>query len=100
MLIAPERRNRIGELAAEVWAKRYRGVRRLRSIDIALIEQFLGPRGTRHGALVSLLLFEPEFLEALISLGQADARRWLDAQDGPDGPWITAPLAAVGGSAP
>jgi NTE family protein len=92
ILITPERRNIIGELATEVCAKHYRGLGKLRSPDIALLEQILGPQGTAHGALVSLLLFHEEFVEELISMGQADARRWLDSARGPDGPWHSGPL--------
>jgi NTE family protein len=92
IFISPERRNTIGELAMEVFDEHYHGIKRLRSPDIAALEQLLGGRGPSQGALMSLLFFERHFAEKLIELGQADARRWLDGAEGPDGPWHTGSL--------
>ena len=92
IFIAPEHRNTIGQLAMEAFDEHYRGIRKLRSPDIAAVEQLLGGRGPSQGALMSLLFFEHHFIEKLIGLGKADAQRWLDGADGADGPWHTGTL--------
>jgi NTE family protein len=92
IFIAPEHRNTIGELAMQAFDEHYRGLKKLRSPDIAALEQLLGGRGPSQGALMSLLFFEHHFIEKLIELGQADAQRWLDDASGPDGPWHVGPL--------
>jgi hypothetical protein len=39
-----------------------------------------------------MLFFEPEFIEALIELGAADAKRWLAGKHDGGGPWRLSPL--------
>jgi NTE family protein len=80
IFVAPETPNRIGEIAAEVYAERYDGLRGLwRSRDLALLGRLLGPtRSSTRGELFSYLFFAPEFATRLIDLGREDARRWIE----------------------
>jgi NTE family protein len=92
MFIAPSRRGVIGDIAAEVFQRRYGGLKGLRSPDFPLLNRLLGGDGPAHGELLSYLLFDAEFIEALIDLGRADAARWLNAPPGRDEPWQLGPL--------
>jgi NTE family protein len=93
VFVAPERRGRIGELATEVFREHFAGVRGLmRSFDFRLINDALGGMSPTHGDLLSMLFFEPEFIEALIDLGVADAKRWLAGKHDGGGPWRLSPL--------
>ncbi len=94
IFIAPERRGIIGELASEIFRVRYSGLKGLRSPDFPLLDRLLGSDSPAHGELLSYLLFDSEFIEALIDLGRADATRWLKAPPGPQRPWQTEPLDA------
>ncbi|HEY5343478.1 MAG TPA: patatin-like phospholipase family protein [Solirubrobacteraceae bacterium] len=94
IFIAPERRGIVGELASEVFRARYSGLKGLRSPDFPLLDRLLGSDSPSHGELLSYLLFDSEFIEALIDLGRADATRWLNASPGPQRPWQTEPLDA------
>ncbi len=94
IFIAPARRGIIGELASEVFRARYSGLKGLRSPDFPLLDRLLGSDSPAHGELLSYLLFDSEFIEALIDLGRADATRWLNAPPGPQRPWQTEPLDA------
>jgi NTE family protein len=76
-LVSPQRRGEIGRLAEKVLARRYGGLRRLREPDFMLIAAALGSRTRARGELLSFLLFDEEFIAALLRLGARDARRWL-----------------------
>jgi NTE family protein len=76
-LVSPRRRGEIGRLAEAVLARRYGGLRRLRQPDFMLIAAALGARTRARGELLSFLLFDEEFIAALLRLGARDARRWL-----------------------
>ncbi len=76
-LVAPRRRGEIGRLAQKVFNRRYGGVRAARDIDYAVISRVLGASSQARGELLSFLLFDPAFTEALIDLGKRDATRWL-----------------------
>jgi NTE family protein len=78
-LVAPERRGELAALAEDVFRRRYGGLRGLRAPDFPLISRVLGGRTRSRGELLSFLLFDPEFTEALLAAGRRDARRWLDA---------------------
>jgi NTE family protein len=79
-LVAPERRGQLGELAEEIFSERYGGLRALRSPDFALIARIIGGVGTRaRGDLLSFLLFDEVYVDALIDAGREDAGRWLSA---------------------
>ena len=76
-LVAPAQRGALGELAEQVLRERHRGLRSLADPDMALMSRMLG-NGPSRGELLSFLLFDEVFLEALIAQGQADAQAWLD----------------------
>jgi NTE family protein len=92
IFIAPEKRGAIGRLATEVFRDRYGGLKGLRSPDFPLLNRLLGGESPTHGELLSYLFFAPEFAQALIELGRAHARRWLDSPHD-DGPWQLSPLS-------
>jgi NTE family protein len=92
IFVAPRRRGIIGDIASEVFRTRYGGLKALRSPDFPLLNRLLGGDGPAHGELLSYLLFDQEFIEALIDLGRADAEDWLSAPPGPDEPWQLGPL--------
>lgn len=77
---------------AEVFAAEIEGASALRSPDLAVIGRLLGGVSEPHGELMSYLLFLPQFTEAIIEIGAADAREWLASPPGEDGPWMTAPI--------
>ena len=92
IFIAPARRGVIGDIASDVFRTRYGGLKGLRSPDFPLLNRLLGGDSPAHGELLSYLLFDQEFIEALIDLGRADAARWLNAPPGADEPWQLEPL--------
>jgi NTE family protein len=92
IFIAPSRRGIIGDMATEVFRSRYGGLKGLRSPDFPLLDRLLGGDSPAHGELLSYLLFDPDFIEALIELGRADAVRWLNAPPGAHEPWQLGPL--------
>jgi NTE family protein len=92
MLVAPQRPGAIGELAADVFRSRYRGIKGLRSPDLALLNRLLGGDSPTHGELLSYVLFDRDFIDELIAMGREDARRWLHSPPGPDDPWQVDPL--------
>jgi NTE family protein len=94
IFVAPRRRGAIGELAVEVFRSRYGGWKGLRSPDFRLLNRLLGGDSPTHGELLSYLFFDPEFIQELIAMGRADARRWLHSPPGPDQPWQVEPLEA------
>ncbi len=96
VFVAPQRRGAIGELANEVFRKRYGGLRgALRSIDFRLMHDLIGGSSPAHGELLSLLLFDREFIAELISLGRQDAKDWLSGTHDGGGPWRLSPLDAL-----
>jgi NTE family protein len=92
ILIAPERRGEIGEVALAIYKEHYRGFRAaLRSRDLSALARMVdGGADPVHGGIMSMLFFAPEFAEALLALGRRDAQRWLAASH-EDGPWDTGP---------
>jgi NTE family protein len=100
IFIAPRRPGAIGDVAAEVFRRRYRGLKGLRSPDLALLNRLLGGDSPMHGELLSYLLFDRDFVDELIVMGRADAQRWLTEPPGPDEPWQIEPLDAFLGRPP
>jgi NTE family protein len=94
IFIAPSRRGVIGEVASEIFRARYGGLKGLRSPDFPLLNRLLGNESPAHGELLSYLLFDRDFIDALIDLGRADATRWLNTPRGPRQPWQSEPLDA------
>jgi NTE family protein len=77
-IVTPSERRELGRIAEEVYEARYGGWRGLRDLDQMVLGRFCGPGSASRGELLSFLLFDPEFIEALIDQGARDARRWLE----------------------
>jgi NTE family protein len=90
MFISPRRPGAIGALADQIFGERYGGLKALRAPDLTALNRLIGKDSPTHGELLSYLLFDPEFSEALIAMGAEDARGWLRAR--PDTPWQLEPL--------
>jgi len=81
-LVSPRRRGEIGRLADEVFERRFSGARGLLDPDYVLLSRVLGGRTRSRGELLSFLMFDSEFTEALIEMAQRDAERWLRRHPG------------------
>ncbi len=92
--MAPAERDAIGQLALGVIREHYSGaLQAIRSPDIALLARLVaGDADAQHAELLSFLLFAPEFSRALIELGRADARRWIEKSHDLDGLWQVGPI--------
>ena len=95
MFVSPAKCGRIGELANQVFRTRYGGLRGLRSPDMRLLNRLLGGDSPTHGELLSYLLFDREFVDALIEMGISDATALLKAPPGSGWPWRLGPLEAI-----
>jgi NTE family protein len=76
-LVSPRRRGEIGRLAETIFERRFGGVRGLLDPDYIFLSRVLGGRTRSRGELLSFMMFNREFAEALIELAQRDAKRWL-----------------------
>lgn len=92
MFIAPRVPGAIATLANDVFHSRYGGLKAVRSPDMAVLGRLLGGRNHTHGELLSYLLFDQEFINGLIEMGERDANAWLNAPPGPGEPWQLDPL--------
>ena len=93
VFVAPREPDEVGALAARVFNERYRGLNGLRRFNPALLGRIVaGGDDPLHGELLSVLLFDPEFLGELVSLGRREAQRWVDEHPGDI--WQTGPLTA------
>ncbi|MEA2198920.1 MAG: hypothetical protein QOJ25_2971 [Solirubrobacteraceae bacterium] len=81
-LVSPRRRGEIGRLADTIFERRFGGLRGLLDPDYILLSRLLGGRTRSRGELLSFMMFDSEFAEALIELAQRDARRWLRRHPG------------------
>jgi len=78
-LVSPQRRGELGELASEVFDRRYGGWRGLLHPDFPLLSRLLGGDQTRaRGELLSFLLFDDLYFDLLLEAGKRDAQAWLD----------------------
>jgi NTE family protein len=78
-LVSPRRRGELGELADEVFERRYGGWRGLLNPDLPLFSRLLGNgRTPARGELLSFLLFDDLYFDLLIEAGKRDAHDWLD----------------------
>jgi NTE family protein len=73
LFVAPDRPDTIGRIADEVLCARYRGFPSPSTYDYTVLTRLLGGAGASHGELMSFLLFDPDFIEALVDAGQRDA---------------------------
>lgn len=92
IFVGPPKRGAVGELAAEVFAQKFGGIKRLRDPDMYVISELLGGISYSHAELLSLLFFDPDFASALIEAGERDARAWLEEEHDGGGPWQIGPL--------
>lgn len=94
ILITPDEPDSIGVRALRVVREHYGGALDALRSDVALLARLTAAEtDARHAALLSFLLFAPEFARALIELGQADAERWLAAAHDLDDLWQIAPVS-------
>lgn len=93
IVVAPEQPSTVEELALDVFRRRYGRFRDLlRTRDLALIGRATGAGvEAQNAVLISLLLFDKEFIGSLITMGAEDARRWLGGSHD-DGVWQIGPL--------
>jgi NTE family protein len=94
IVIAPAERDAIGQRALRVFREHYSGpLQAIRAPDIALLARLIaGGADAQHAELLSFLLFAPEFSRALVELGQADARRWVEQSHDLDELWQIGPI--------
>ncbi len=94
ILIAPAEPDPMAARALAVVRDRYSSaVQAARSPDVALLAKLTAARDdVAHAALLSFLLFAPEFAQALIELGRQDATRWLEQAHDLDDLWQVGPL--------
>jgi NTE family protein len=91
IFVTPGHRERIGELAAEVFAKHYGGLRNFGSRRLRFLGRLLNVGASaQHGELLSYLFFAEEFVDALFKLGSDDAVAWLEKTHD-SGPWRLRP---------
>ena len=94
IVIAPGEPDPMAARALTVVRGRYSSaVQTARSRDVALLARLTAARDdVAHAALLSFLLFAPEFAQALIELGRQDATRWLEQAHDLDDLWQVGPL--------
>lgn len=80
-LFAGPPRNETIPALAEAALHALRGLEALRSPDVALLDRLIGGTHSTHGELLSYLLFEPDFIDALIEQGQRDGAALVAATD-------------------
>jgi NTE family protein len=88
ILVAPERPEEIGAIAARVYREHYAGlIDAASSPNVALLGRaFNAGHSPARGELFSYLFFAPEFARALMRRGREDAQRWLRRRHD-EGPW-------------
>jgi NTE family protein len=94
ILIAPERPQEIGAIAAQVYREHYAGlIDAASSPSVALLGRaFNAGQSSARGELFSYLFFAREFAEALMRRGREDGERWLRRRHD-DGIWQVGRLA-------
>ena len=77
--VAPVDDLHVGDLAMEVYRRRYSGASGLlRDPDMQLMHRMAGSDSPLQGELLSYVLFDEEYFDGLVEMGRTDARRWLD----------------------
>src|SRR5262249_36009487 len=74
----PQSSSSLGDRAAQALSETLHGVRALRNPDLTALNVMLSMGPDSRSDLISYILFEPEFIERAIALGQSDAQmlRW------------------------
>jgi NTE family protein len=93
IFISPRHPGAIGASANQIFRARYGGLKAVGAPDLVALNRLLGEDSPTHGELLSYLLFDPEFSEALIAMGAEDAKDWLRARI--ESPWQLEPLGAL-----
>jgi NTE family protein len=98
IVIAPAEPDPIATRALAVVREHYSSaVQTARSPNVALLARLTAAGDdAAHAALLSFLLFAPEFAQALIKLGRQDATRWLEQTHDHDDLWQVGPLPPSG----
>ncbi len=93
ILVAPTERDPIAVRALRVVREHYSGSLQALISDVVLLARLTAAGAdAHHAALLSFVLFAPEFARALIELGEQDARRWIDQAHDLDKLWQVGPL--------
>ena len=94
IVIAPAEPDPMAARALAIVREHYgSAVQIARSPDIALLARLTAAGDdSAHAALLSFLLFAPEFAQALIELGRQDATRWIEQAHDHDDLWQVGPL--------
>jgi NTE family protein len=94
ILVAPSEPDSIAQRALRVIREHYSGaLQAIAAPDLALLTRLTAAdHDTAHAALLSFLLFAPEFAKALITLGREDAKRWISQAHDVDDLWQLSPL--------
>ncbi len=92
LFAGPERNETIPAMA-EAALHAYRGLEGMRNPDIAMLDRLIGGTGSTHGELLSYLLFEPEFIDALLEAGRSDAAQLIESTEEP---WVLTGSPPVG----
>lgn len=89
VLVEPENRHAIGEIAADIYRTKYSNpLARLRDQSNSQIGKLVdGGRNAARGDLLSLLFVCREFLDAMMVLGESDANKVISRATGRDGVW-------------
>lgn len=85
LFVGPSHAGAISAIAEEVLRTRYDGPAALLSPDFAILNRLVGGASDAHGELLSYLLFDHDFIEALIAQGRSDAQAAITAVG--DRPW-------------
>jgi NTE family protein len=93
MFVGPDTRGALARAALKSYEEQINGpariLRNLRHPDLPLLAHLLAGDGDRRGDVLSYLLFDADFVQRAIALGQQDAQRALESR-GPHGPWRVA----------
>ncbi|MGY1679329.1 patatin-like phospholipase family protein [Geodermatophilus sp. SYSU D01176] len=104
LFAGPPERATLSRLAADVYRDHFTGLRgALRTLwepDLPLLAQLLGGDGPRRGDVLSYLLFDPEFIDRAIALGQEHATALFADTPTTRVPWRTEPGAPPTDPAP
>lgn len=87
LFVGPTTRDQLGMLAGDVYRQTFHSkLTRWSEPDFPLLHRLIGGSEETHGELLSYLFFHPDFIEAAIEMGRADARNLLRTNSG-EIPW-------------